>query len=80
MRFVILRLITNMANRSDFQSDFPRSLKRMLAMEQAYGWVRDNQERGELKRLWRAAHTRHRDYVNKRGTMAVGQNVDESSE
>jgi muconolactone delta-isomerase len=69
-----------MANRSDFQSDFPRSLKRMLAMEQAYGWVRDNQERGELKRLWRAAHTRHRDYVNKRGTMAVGQNVDESSE
>lgn len=69
-----------MANRSDFQSNFPRHLKRMLAMEQAYGWVKDNNERSELKRIWLKAHTHHRDYVNKRGTMAVGQNVDESSE
>lgn len=69
-----------MANRSDFQSNFPRQLKRMLAMEGAYGWIRDNQERGELKRLWRAAHTHHRDYYNKRGAQAVGQNIEESSE
>lgn len=69
-----------MANRSDFQSNFPRQLKRMLAMEGAYGWIKDNNERGALKRLWLNAHTHHRDYVNKRGTMAVGQNVDESGE
>jgi len=69
-----------MANRSDFQSDFPRQLKRLLAMEQANGWIKDNQERGSLKRIWRAAHMHHRDYYNKRGAMAVGQNIDESSE
>ncbi len=69
-----------MANRSDFQSNFPRQLKRMLAMGEAYGWVKDNNERSELKRIWMKAHIHHRDYVNKRGTMAVGQNVDETSE
>ncbi len=69
-----------MANRSDFQSNFPRQLKRMLAMEGANGMIKDNQERGELKRLWRAAHAHHRDYVNKRGTMAVGQNITDTTE
>ena len=71
-----------MANRSDFQSDFPRQFKRMLAMEQAMGFIQDNHERGEIKRLWLKAHTHHRDYYNKRGAQAVGQNisVDESSE
>jgi len=71
-----------MANRSDFQSNFPRQLKRMLAMEQAMGFIQDNHERGALKRLWLKAHTHHRDYYNKRGAQAVGQNisVDESSE
>lgn len=71
-----------MANRSDFQSNFPRQLKRMLAMEQAYGWIRDNHERGQLKRQWLEAHTHQRDYYNKRGAQAVGQNIqlDESSE
>jgi hypothetical protein len=52
----------------------------MLAMESAYGWIENNQQRGELKRIWRTAHKHHRDYINKRGTMAVGQNVDETSE
>jgi hypothetical protein len=71
-----------MANRSDFQSNFPRQFKRMLAMEQAMGFIQDNHQRGELKRIWLKAHTHHRDYYNKRGAMAVGQNisVDESSE
>ena len=71
-----------MANRSDFQSDFPRQFKRMLAMEQAMGFIQDNHERGEIKRLWLKAHTHHRDYYNKRGAQAVGQNIsmDESSE
>ena len=71
-----------MANRSDFQSNFPRQFKRMLAMEQAMGFIQDSHQRGDLKRIWLKAHTHHRDYVNKRGTMAVGQNitVDESSE
>ena len=71
-----------MANRSDFQSSFPRQYKRMLAMEQAMGFIQDSHERGEIKRLWLKAHTHHRDYYNKRGAQAVGQNisVDESSE
>jgi hypothetical protein len=71
-----------MANRSDFQSDFPRQLKRMIALEEANGWVENNHQRGELKRLWLKAHTHHRDYYNKRGAQAVGQNIalDESSE
>jgi len=71
-----------MANRSDFQSNFPRQLKRMLAMEGAYGWIKDSHERGSLKQLWLDAHKHHRDYINKRGSMAVGQNIslDEGSE
>jgi hypothetical protein len=71
-----------MANRSDFQSNFPRQLKRMLAMEGAYGWIENNNQRGELKRIWLKAHMHHRDYYNKRGAQAVGQNIalDESSE
>lgn len=71
-----------MANRSDFQSNFPRQFKRLLAMEGANGWIKDNHERGNLKRIWLKAHTHHRDYINKRGAMAVGQNIslDESSE
>lgn len=71
-----------MANRSDFQSDFPRQFKRMLALEEAAGIIRDNHQRGEIKRIWLSAHKHHRDYANKRGTMAVGQNIalDESSE
>jgi len=54
----------------------------MLAMEQAMGFIQDNHERGEIKRLWLKAHTHHRDYYNKRGAQAVGQNIsmDESSE
>lgn len=71
-----------MANRSDFQSDFPRQFKRMLAMEQAMGFIQDNHQRGDLKRIWLKAHTHHRAYYNKRGAMAVGQNIsmEESSE
>lgn len=69
-----------MANRSDFQSNLPRQFKRLLAMERAYGWIKDNQEYSSLKSLWVNAHRHHRDYVNKRGTMAVGQNIDETSE
>lgn len=71
-----------MANRSDFQSNFPRQFKRLLAMEEVNGLVNNNHERGELKRIWLKAHSHHRDYINKRGAMAVGQNIalDESSE
>lgn len=64
-----------MANRSDFQSDFPRQLKRMLALEEANGWIKDSHERGSLKRQWLQAHKHHRDYYNKRGAQAVGQNI-----
>lgn len=71
-----------MANRSDFQSDFPRQLKRMIALQEIAGTIKDSHERGALKRIWREAHMRCRDHVNRRGTMAVGQNIslDESGE
>ena len=64
-----------MANRSDFQSNFPRQYKRQLAMQEAYGYIKDSHERGEMKRAMISAHKHYRDYVNKRGTMAVGQNI-----
>lgn len=67
-----------MANRSDFQADLPRQFKRMLAMEEAAGHIKDQHQRGEIKRVWLNAHKHHRDYINRRGTMAVGQNTDES--
>ena len=64
-----------MANRGDFQSNFPRQLKRMLAMEEAMGWIDNSQHRGELKSIWLKAHAHHREYYNKRGAQAVGQNI-----
>ena len=64
-----------MANRSDFQSNFPRQLKRMLAMEEAMGWIDNSQHRCELKSIWLKAHAHHREYYNKRGAQAVGQNI-----
>ena len=56
-----------MANRSDFFSaKLPRSLKRALAMAEAYGWVKDNHERGDLRRSMIAAHTNHVGFKMKR--------------
>jgi hypothetical protein len=58
-----------MANRSDFQSSFPRQFKRLVAMGQARGWIADAHERGQIKNILMSAHKHHRDISNKRGTM-----------
>ena len=58
-----------MANRSDFYSaKLPRHFKRMMAMEEANGWIKNNQERGELKRLFIGAHANHVAYKMKRNS------------
>lgn len=67
-----------MANRSDFQSSFPRQFKRLLAMSQARGWVADAHDRGNIKRILMGAHKHYRDASNKRGTMPTSS--DESVE
>lgn len=67
-----------MANRSDFQSNFPRQFKRLVAMGVARGWIADNHERGNIKSILMSAHKHHRDTSNKRGTMPT--NADDVGE
>ena len=62
-----------MANRSDFyNAKLPRSFKRMLAMEQTNGWIKNNHELGKLKRLFIEAHANHVGYKLKRQAMETG--------
>lgn len=62
-----------MANRSDFFSaKLPRGFKRMLAMEQANGWIKNNQERNAIKKLFIAAHANHVSHKMKRQSMDAG--------
>lgn len=62
-----------MANRSDFfDAKLPRHFKRMLAMAETYGWVKDSHERGELKRSFIAAHSNHVGFKLKRQAMDTG--------
>jgi hypothetical protein len=56
-----------MANRSDFfNAKLPRSLKRVLAMAETNGWVKDAHERGSLKRSLIGAHANHVGFKLKR--------------
>jgi hypothetical protein len=56
-----------MANRSDFfNAKLPRSLKRMLTMAEANGWVANSHERGSIKRSFIAAHANHVSHKLKR--------------
>jgi hypothetical protein len=56
-----------MANRSDFfNAKLPRGMKRMLAMAETYGWVKDAHNRGELKQLLINAHANHVGFKLKR--------------
>ena len=56
-----------MANRSDFfEAKLPRSLKRMLAMSEANGWIQNNSEREQIKNLFINAHASHVAFKNKR--------------
>ena len=56
-----------MANRSDFYSaKLPRQFKRILAMAETYGWIKDSHERGGLKRSLISAHANHANFKLKR--------------
>jgi len=62
-----------MANRSDFyNAKLPRSLKRMLAMQEVNGWVKDQHEVGLIKRTFIKAHADHVAYKLKRQAMETG--------
>lgn len=62
-----------MANRSDFfNAKLPRHFKRILAMAETNGWVRDSHERGQLKRSFISAHANHVGYKVKRQAMDTG--------
>lgn len=59
-----------MANRSDFyNAKLPRQFKRILAMEQTNGWIKDEHERGSVKRILIAAHANHVSYKLKRNAI-----------
>ena len=59
-----------MANRSDFyNAKLPRGFKRMIAMAETNGWVKDEHERGNLKRTFIAAHANHVAYKMKRNAI-----------
>ena len=59
-----------MANRSDFfNAKLPRHFKRMLAMSETNGWIKDSHERGELKRSFIDAHANHVSYKMKRNAI-----------
>lgn len=63
-----------MANRSDFlKAKLPRSLKRMLAMSQTYGWSGDAHNSGEIRRLFIDAHASHVGFKTKRQSSESNQ-------
>jgi len=67
-----------MANRSDFfNAKLPRQYKRMLAVSEANGWIKDKQERGMLKNAFIAAHANHVAYKVKRQSMDSGNSGEE---
>jgi hypothetical protein len=67
-----------MANRSDFfNAKLPRRFKRMLAMEEANGWIKTNKERNDVKTLFIAAHANHVAYKMKRQSMDSGSSGEE---
>jgi hypothetical protein len=58
-----------MANRSDFfNAKLPRAIKRMLSMQQAYGWAGNEHDRGATKRMFIEAHANHVNFKLKRNT------------
>lgn len=59
-----------MANRSDFFSaKLPRGFKRMMAMGETYGYIKNKHESGNLKRLLIDAHTNHVAHKLKRNSL-----------
>jgi len=68
-----------MANRSDFYSaKLPRRFKRMLALEEANGWIKSPQERNLIKDIFINAHANHVAFKLKRNTIETRDITDES--
>ncbi len=67
-----------MANRSDFNSVFPRRYKRMLALQQIKEPFKNADEYGATKRLWIEAHKHAKWARNQR--LVSRSNVDRSTE
>ena len=62
-----------MANRSDFfNAKLPRQYKRMIAMEETNGWIKDSHQRGKIKKLFIDAHSNHVAHKLKRQAMETG--------
>ena len=55
-----------MANRSDFGSVLPRSIKRMLSLGYLVNPNTDKHQQGDARRLFIKAHAEHKDAVVKR--------------
>lgn len=63
-----------MANRSDFlKAKLPRSLKKMLAMSETYGWSGDEHQKGAIRRLFIEAHASHVRFKTKRQSSESNQ-------
>jgi hypothetical protein len=60
-----------MANRSDFQSVFPRQLKRLWTLTK----FDDAHQAGSWKRDFISAHARHKSFVNKKRSNNDGAAV-----
>jgi hypothetical protein len=66
-----------MANRSDFfTAKLPRGYKRMLAMEQVYGLIKDSHDRGSIKKLLISAHSNAVGFKLKRNSADVKESSD----
>lgn len=66
-----------MAGRSDFASKLPRSIKRMLAMGAARGWINNLPE---SRRIFARAHAHHKLMREKRTTKEMNYSSPASGE
>ena len=61
-----------MANRSDFFSaKLPREFKKLMAMGEIYGYIKNSHERGQFKRAMIEAHSNHVSYKMRRNALDV---------
>ena len=63
-----------MANRSDFFSaKLPRGYKKLMAMGETYGYIKNSHERGQFKRMMISAHANHVGFKMKRNALETGE-------
>ena len=63
-----------MANRSDFFSaKLPRGYKKLMAMGETYGYIKNSHERGQFKRMMISAHANHVGFKMKRNTLETNE-------